>query len=56
MVPHRLALAPPIPAVAAAKALPARDTHPSSFTDLLLSSGYNAKMSPLDHDAAWDTR
>jgi hypothetical protein len=56
MVPHRLTLAPPVPAVAATKSLPPRDTHPSSFTDLLLSLCYNAKTSPLDHDAAWDTQ
>jgi hypothetical protein len=56
MVPRRLALAPPVPAIAATKSLPPRDTHPSSFTDLLLSSCYNVNTSPLDHDAAWDTR
>jgi hypothetical protein len=55
MVPRRLALAPSLPAVAVTKVLPLHGTHPSSFTDLLLSSGYNAKTSPLDHDAAWDT-
>jgi hypothetical protein len=56
MVPRRLTLASPVPAVAATKSLPPRDTHPSSFTDLLLSSCYNTKTSPLDHDAAWDTQ